>query len=126
MEDRMVSDLAAFLLARYAEEEKDAQVARKAPRWVMESDLPDTWSPTRDHIIRYSPARVLADIAAKRRVVELHREVWHTHWADVRETACATCTRGPLESGDTWPCPTLLALAQPYAEHPDWREEWVL
>lgn len=81
------------------------------------------------HIARHDPAYVLADIAAKRRVVELHGPLGLTWW-DV--TMCARCqgdsapVPDPLGSGSTWtpnatyPCATLLALAQPFADHPDY------
>lgn len=66
------------------------------------------------HVARHDPARILAECEAKRQIVE-----WHTegHY----------CT--DLGAMESWylsdnPCPTVLALAQPYADHPDFREEW--
>jgi len=57
------------------------------------------------------PARVLADITAKRRILEEHapgRDRCDEHDASFR----------------TIPCPTILALATVYADHPDYHEEW--
>ena len=56
------------------------------------------------------PARVLAECEAKRRIVEQARNY-----------------SPELEHGDNgeWAFDTvLLALALPYADHPDYREEW--
>ena len=54
-------------------------------------------------------ARVLAECEAKRAVVGLHPEM--LGW-------CQGCAH------ESYPCRTLLALALPYADHPDYREEW--
>lgn len=65
--------------------------------------------------VLYDPARVLADIEAKRRLVDLH--------VDGGPGGCYC-----LECGDitvAWPCPTLRLLALPHAGHTDYRaEEW--
>lgn len=57
-------------------------------------------------------ARVLAEVEAKRRLVELHapngRECW---W-------CGG------DQGGTYPCENLRILALPYASHADYRAEW--
>lgn len=62
------------------------------------------------HIARHDPARVLAECEAKRRIVEWHdcepEHVW----------GCGACTHDR-------PC-VLALLALPYADHPDYREEW--
>lgn len=70
-------------------------------------------------------ARPLAECEAKRRIVELHQP----HQPADLYTGCRTCLsdhtgiRDEWEPDD-WPCDTLRALAQPYADHPDCREEW--
>ena len=143
-----MSDLTEFLLARIAEDEAVARAATPGPwRWdgAFEGepgyatewghDGPDlvtvaiskragieapadvvlmSWghdadglSVTRkdgDHIARHNPARVLAECKAKRRIV-LGSPPMHLH-------------DGPSES---W---VLRELALPYADHPDYREEW--
>lgn len=75
-----------------------------------------------DHIARHDPARVLAECEAKRRIVEEHSDGgkdWDgqrfVHW-------CRRCAG--RRGHEPWPCPTLRALALPYADHPDYRQEW--
>lgn len=70
------------------------------------------------HVYRWSPARVLAEVAAKRRIVEL---------AELAQGAAAVST--PLLKGREQGYRQALTeavreLAQPYAERPGWREEW--
>jgi hypothetical protein len=87
------------------------------------------------HIAHHDPARVLAEVAAKRAILELHdgehdcRElmtgVYPHDWPSAAPWGSA---------GEAWrhassehfegPCPTLRLLAQPYAGRPGWREEW--
>jgi hypothetical protein len=75
-----------------------------------------------EHIARHDPARVLAEVAAKRAVVELHGAVEPGKWRTV--AACAQC--GDARTYESymveWPCPTLRALAQVYADHSDYDE----
>lgn len=54
------------------------------------------------HIVRWDPARVLADIAAKRAIVQLY------------EGSGLRIAMGQV----------VRLLAQPYAEHPDFDESW--
>lgn len=81
------------------------------------------------HIARHDPARVLAEVEAKRRIVDEHQTEGDT---------CRTCTtedREVLWDGETetveWvhrsvaaPCRTLRLLALPYASHDDYDERW--
>jgi hypothetical protein len=59
---------------------------------------------TAPHVARWDPARVLAEVEAKRRIVEHH------------------------SPDDNWsygePCTTLHLLALPYSDHPDYHEDW--
>lgn len=70
-----------------------------------------------EHIARWDPARVLAEIAAKRAILDSitsrldHREP-DGGWED------ADAETDGMASG------TLHLLAQPYAGHEGWREEW--
>lgn len=119
--------LVTFLRARLDEDEA---VARDLPPrwfvgergWVLDAEEIDPHAedeqhdsiaqamvtPAAAHIARHDPARVLAEVAAKRAILRLHvPEV--PSW-------CPRC--------DSWPCSTLKALALPYAGHPDCREEW--
>jgi hypothetical protein len=61
------------------------------------------------HIARHDPARVLAEVAAKRAILELHKNI---------DGLCDRCYM------DRAPCETVRLLAQPFAGRPGWREEW--
>jgi hypothetical protein len=60
------------------------------------------------HIVRHDPARVLRQVEGLRIVMREHLE----------EECCAVCL------DDVEGCPTLRALAAPYANHKDYRDEW--
>lgn len=65
------------------------------------------------HIARHDPARVLANVAALRAVIALHVDLH----------ACSFF--GPGDKGpEPNPCPTLRALAQPFAGREGWQEAW--
>jgi hypothetical protein len=89
------------------------------------------------HIEAWEPARVLAKVAADRAILDLHQGehdcpelvtgVYPDDWPEGTR-------RG--KPGQRWthtdvahfeagqPCPTVLALAQPYVDQPGFREEW--
>ena len=115
--------LTAFLLARIAEDEAAARAANGRVAWVAFRDPDghmryttvahqhhgvDEWIAdgrtiaSQDVYPFYDSARVLARCAADRRIVELR-------------------TPGPHLTGDE---DVLRLLALPYADHPDYREEW--
>lgn len=132
--------LAEFLLARIAEDEAVARAATLGP-WATSpskyvaghyvhgdrsngeqvAHATETTKANASHIARHDPARVFAECEAKRRIVALHRP---ERYADVDEHFCTTCRAGAFERTVDWPCPTLRALALPYADHPDYQEEW--
>lgn len=112
-------DLAEFLQARLDEDEREARQPVPGP-WEIQGEPRETlvysrpfgtrvavgWLRDLRHIARHDPARVLAEVATKRRMVERHRvcdDVWF---------------------GDVSTCPDMRDLAAPYADHPDYREEW--
>lgn len=89
-----------------------------------------------DLIRTYDPARVLAEVEAKRRILDLH-EPQRRRLAIVPEDGngtitlgfyvCPICLPSTIEHGqefDEGPCPTVRLLAQPYAGRDGWREEW--
>jgi hypothetical protein len=80
------------------------------------------------HIVRWDPAHVLAEVEAKRRLLELHccaGILTGAGYADGGFTWCTTCGGGgPNEYPTEWPCPTLRLLVLPYAGRAGWREEW--
>ena len=104
-----MSDLAEFLLARIAEDE------RIAAAW---KDDTETWSNPYESGVaiafqdRFGLSRVLADCEAKRRIVEAdprYGNPWNGCGDDCEVKA------------HEW---VLRALAAPYADHPDYRQEW--
>lgn len=70
------------------------------------------------HILRQHPTRVLADVAAKRLIIEEWEAARTKHQvADVYPERTPTVPMGVL----AW---VMKALATAYADHPDYREEW--
>lgn len=133
-----MNDLVAWLRARLDEDERVAQAAASDPafgyggRWAASDhgDVVPAESHGNDwvavgpwggdlgdvgrHMAHHDPARVLADLDAKRRLLELHP---YAGLLSAPES-CESCAVIP------GPCPTLRLLALPYAPHPDYREEW--
>ena len=73
-----------------------------------------------EHIARHDPARVLADIAAKRAIVAEYRShLEHREKYGDKETDYSWGARTKLE----WIC---RVLAAPYAEHPDYDPAWAV
>lgn len=95
-----------------------------------------------EHVCRHDPARVLAECEVKRRIVE-----WHESWPVLveqeptidrvgndlttvalrasQQIAWLTHREYRARFGDEPPtAPILRLLALPYADHPDYREEW--
>lgn len=79
-----------------------------------------------EHIIRWHPARVLAECAAKRAIIDEHstqevasldRETWAQPFI-----VCKRCAMGVRQI--VAPCPTIKAIAAIYADHPDYKDEW--
>ncbi|MGW1121081.1 DUF6221 family protein [Streptomyces tanashiensis] len=73
------------------------------------------------HIARHDPARVLAEVEAKRRMIELH--------GCTEGHECSTLDRAGNIDHCTWvmegeACTTLRLLALPYADHPDYQDTW--
>lgn len=98
-------------------------------------DWQESYSP--HHPLLGDPARVLAEVEAKRRILELHEPqviTWPkadnvNPYVEQHCIECGTGTQsgGPGDPGDfepvDWPCPTLRLLALPYADHPEYPEE---
>lgn len=132
--------LVEFLTWLLDEREATARKAaeRDGEHWSAESDW-STESETSDLVAHHDPAWVLADVEAKRQIVKEHplmlRDIG---WLDEdREEAyeelevCARCvpkhshfaTRADVPTG---PCRTVRLLALPYAQHPDYQQEWAV
>jgi hypothetical protein len=138
----MSSDLAEFLLARIAEDERAARAAQERGSTAYRSaTLRDRGFILADstHIPRWSPARVLAECEAKRRIVEdaladvkaaRRRPGWTMPDDEVDKKGRAY--RTGFENARAKQLPDVLdrterllrLLALPYADHPDYRHEW--
>lgn len=123
-------DLADSLRARLDEDEQVAR-ACEGPKWLARPERDpdvDAWFPTdvvlrtaetghtlwydegRDvqeeavHAARHDPARVLAEVAAKRRIIELHPEVRFTNVGlGIRDAAVCLRCHTVMDSPDDWP-----------------------
>lgn len=76
-----------------------------------------------------NPERVLAECAAKRAIIGEHVPVDYSGFGMVSPNACSLC--GADHSMHDWewvensfPCPTIKALAAIYADHPEYQQEW--
>lgn len=146
----MSDDLIAFLRARLAEDEQIARAATSGPweaRPVVYGPADEGWGPPdlweiaagqvtvvghqmhegggvytvadARHIAGYDPARVLREVEARRRVVELCEPPL------IEVTNPLHGERSFLPGqGAPWGEPVLRLLALPYADHPDYRQEW--
>jgi hypothetical protein len=125
--------LTEFLLARIADDEAVANGAASNSSAVYPTypeDLASVRNPrVQDHFARWQPARILAECEANRRVIELHtpyRVQTRNDGLNWNYQRCATCTEPEDLAVDEsyWPCKTIQALALPYNDHPDFRDEW--
>ena len=129
-----MSDLVAFMRARLDEDEAAASPALTTDRWRADDGCiyadgeilhreGDPHTPSEaigEHVARWDPARVLAEVAAKRAILDRY-ESYLDQAARLRRTG----ERDLATSG------ALLAmlgavklLAQPHAEHPDFDPAW--
>ncbi|MEW2108684.1 DUF6221 family protein [Streptomyces albidoflavus] len=152
----MTADLITFLRARLDEDEAVAQGTTVPLDWHQgPGDDPDwttsemvlMWPPehhtpyeqdkhwrglTADpeglaaHIARHDPARVLAEVEAKRRIMGLHPVIggWEDEGGHDLGLGCECCGHSEEYSDRGGWCETLRLLAAAYADHPDYREEW--
>ncbi len=131
----MSGDLITFLRARLDEDERTARKAFARP-WIRHENVAGVHAgdageglpfgtaiadcrrvrdgygvPNADHIARYDPARVLAEVEAKRQIVDEYEKVaWvMIPWAIERATALQVA---------------LKALTAAYADHPEYLKEW--
>lgn len=119
-----MDDLVQFLRARLDDDAATATAAGGGP-WTDEEGFADVdpWFelPTElaNHALRHDPTRVLAEVNAKRRMVELHAKGHECSTMD-QTGEIDPCTWVP--AGET--CTTLDLLALPYADHPDYKDAW--
>lgn len=72
------------------------------------------------------PARVLVKVAADRRILDLHpiaRDPGQPPYCETCRYTDDSDAAKPFGAAG-YPCPTIRALATPYVEHPDYRQEW--
>ncbi len=131
-----MADLAAFLTARLAEDQELAEKAQNEP-------FPDKGFERGTHIVyglqstglgldyqgfalAWDPARVLAEIAAKRRVLARHQRMGSVYCDALVPDACEGCglDEGEWNVADINECPELLDLAAPFSGHEDFDESW--
>ncbi|MDJ0489131.1 DUF6221 family protein [Rhodococcus qingshengii] len=91
--------------------------------------------PDAAHIARHDPVRILREVAAKRKIIELHFEsnsgmAYNKLDSDFKVIGqtrpCEGCGYDSCDYlvTDINDCPELQALAAIYSSHPDFNEEW--
>ena len=127
-------NIVEFLKARLAEDESDARAAADVDgaRWNAADPFSgngfdrvegsgdttvgyDMHSGTCPHVARHDPARVLREIAAKRRIVEGYR---------IARSALDQTDSPGLRAGSCASFVACLALASAYSDHPDFKADW--
>ncbi|WP_100501318.1 DUF6221 family protein [Geodermatophilus chilensis] len=123
LEPDLEPDLDGFLLARIAEDQRlAAEAAQATGRKSWDGGVTAPPGAT-DHVAHHDPARVLADCAARRRLVLACRDVR----PDLRLLgARPEGLDFPLAPTDAHQLAalTLALLALPHAAHPDYRPVW--
>lgn len=83
------------------------------------SSIEEMDSAAAGHIVRHDPARVLAEVAAKRRIIERHPGATATDECP----GCGAWLNGTWRTGPGETCPELADVAAPYADRPGFPEE---
>ncbi|MFE8961716.1 DUF6221 family protein [Streptomyces iakyrus] len=118
-----MDDLVQFLRDRLDEDERAARRAGDSFRQIGETGVivategdraeecaSANWAGIAEHIVRHDPARVLAEVAAKRQIID-------------------RCVSAQIPIRDDWSTDELAGdvlamLALPYADHPAYKPEW--
>lgn len=116
-----MTNLAGFLRDRLEEDEqtaRDALGCEGATNSYTEISTTETQR-EQAHTDRWTPTRVLAEIDAKRRIIAIYAS-----WSILAEPGAGFQIE--KDAGVTLLAmrEALRALALPYADHPDYREEW--
>lgn len=132
----MTDDLIAFLRARLDGDERVARSAWPGP-WtatpngegaselhgpqILSSSPPPVLAEDADaqHIARWDPARALVEVDARRRIIAQYEAICEQVSNPV---SAANFERAYAMKGELRDVLELIAL--PYADHPDYREEW--
>lgn len=125
-------ELVEWLLDRLDEEKRDAEAALREAvpvGWFPPDMLPQEpvdWQlrslppAVQQHIARNDPRRVLREVEAKRRILDLHADTRPYVYRDDGTRACGECGDGTVEM----PCLTVRLLALRFADAPGYRDEW--
>jgi hypothetical protein len=124
-----MDDLVAFIRARLDEDERVARavkfaLSRKVHQGgvfvglTAQAGAEDAREQVENFLDRHDPSRVLAEVAAKRAIVDLHDNDGGGHECPDGKDFAGTHT------GYERDCLTVLHLAAVYASNPDYREEW--
>lgn len=119
-EARPMNDLVAFIRTRL---DADQQVAKQAAEPFRHGDrtgLNGLHSQLTNHVLRHNSARVLAEVAAKRRILERHPGATNVDECP----GCGANLDGTWRTPPGSLCPEQVDMALPYADHPDYRQEW--
>jgi hypothetical protein len=121
-------NLAEFLLARVADDQRDALADRmtaEAGHGVLELLPSQHYYVMQERQIE-AAIRVLAECEAKRRLIELHADHMTIYGSD--DEFCEQCSHWSREGLDDyyepWPCEHLRILASVYRDHPDFDPAW--
>jgi len=143
-----MTDIVEFLTARLAHDQAEAEAARDAHMGYYATEGDAQWcvsdmgegvhtephgavvvvgshghlnDSVAHHIARHDPARVLAEVKAKRAIVALHMpEFVETINPDGDERSGDVCTL----CDEAWPCDTLKLFAAPDYQHPHYQQAW--
>ena len=122
LEPDMQPNLDEFLLARIAEDKRIA--AQAAATWPPAESGVGAAHGVTEHVARHDPQAVLADCAARWRLVLACRELRpEVAFVGRRQTGLADFPVPPVDAHQLAAL-TLALLALPYADHPDYRQEW--
>lgn len=118
-------ELVQFLRDRLNEDEQTARACAGNGEWAAKDIAiygADLSPEVRAHMARHDPARALAEVAAKREILSLHRRMTKRSTGSGGGTLedCSLCNHFPAQ----YPCLTLRLLALPYASHSDYSEAW--
>ena len=112
--------LAGFLAARLDEDEAAAKAQAQRGTVVMYTDGEPTQAEA-EYFATISPARVLREVEAKRRILSEH-----TMEPGLFPPSCSRCYAEYPEEWEPllWPCPTVRDLAAVYSDHPGYDPGW--
>jgi hypothetical protein len=121
----MTADLLAFLNGCLDDDERQVRFLERDGAWLCTRCNGEMNTATRldehlfaDHGVReWGPARVLAEVDAKRRILDVHFWAVEQVEPDEETTECVSC-------GTAYPCQTVRLLALPFADRPGYDEDW--